>query len=243
MVFTRAGSAGEQQDLETLLDSKLEGIATKDCIEELRKLILAQGELIKAQDERIITLENNVTVQNEKITKLESEVAILKNVVGHLKRRSEGNEQYQRRQCLRINGIPPPADNDVENGEACLKKVQNVFKELKVEIPSCTIDRAHRIGAPFKNKDGKKCQTMIVKFATWRHRTEVYKARKIGKYAISPDLTPERFGTLRSARNYLSENKSQVEFVFADLNCRLMAKISDGRFVSFDTFEEFKAYC
>ncbi len=69
-------------------------------------------------------------------------------------------EQYQRRLCLRINGIQRSAD---ESAEDCLEKVKSLFKaELNMEIPELAIDRAHRISRVSHAEKGKKYQSIIV---------------------------------------------------------------------------------
>ena len=247
MVNTRSASIS---DFESILDSKLtalkDELPLKESIEELRELILEQGRLVKEQGETISKLQTEISSKEDRIVELESHVAILQNTVKLLKCNTESNEQYQRRLCLRIIGIPPAINDENEDGDKCLEKVKEVLTELNVEIPDSCIDRAHRIGKPFKNKVGKICHCMIVKFTTWRHRTKVYKARKsVDNYTISPDLTKHRFDLLKSARNNLDKEgkNGRVAFMFADVNCRLMAKTSEGRFLSFETLDELKSYC
>ena len=102
-----------------------EKLATKACIQQLH-------DAIKGQSERIEILESKVVIMQKYIARLENSV--------------DDQEQYQRRLCLRIDGIPPVAQGKEESGEQCLKKVKAVFNELKVNIPDAVIDRAHRIG-------------------------------------------------------------------------------------------------
>ena len=72
--------------------------------------------------------------------------------------------KYNRRLCLRINGIPLPRKNsEPESADECLNKVKDVFEEIGVAIPDEVIDRAHRIGKVHKSR-GNKSQQMIVKF-------------------------------------------------------------------------------
>ncbi len=146
-------------------------MATKDCIKELHETIVKQ---------------------NSKIDALEAKVAMLESYIAHMENGIDEQEQYNRRLCLRIDGIATPRQGQIETGEQCLKKVKSVFKELKVNIPDEVIDRAHRIGKP-KVKNGIDIHTMIVRFTTWRHRTAVYGARKTSsKYKVRLDLTKKR---------------------------------------------------
>ena len=156
--------------------------------------ILEQGRLAKELGETISKLQTEVSSEEDRIVELERYVDILQSTAKLLKCNTESNEQYQRRLSLRIIGIPPSINDENENADKCLKKVKEVLPEINVEIPDSFIDRAHRIGKPFKNKVGMICHSMIVNFSTWRHRTKVYKACKsVENYTISADLTKHRF--------------------------------------------------
>ena len=141
----------------------------------------------------------------------------------------DDNEQYQRRLCLRIDGVELPQDNDGESGDKCLSTVKKIFKELKVNVPDCVIYRAHRTGK-VKVNGGKRSRQIIVRFTTWRHRTQVYRARKkSAKYKIRLDLTKEKMKFLATANDMLKSNGKAEEgsFVFADVNCRPCLKLVD----------------
>ena len=215
--------------IEELLDKKIGDLATKESIGEIRKLLLEQREKLVHQEEMIKGLKDELSSQNDKIIKMESTVALLKNSVNLLQRDKENSEQYSRRLCLRIYGIETEQNED---GNKCLEKAKKVINELGVIVPDECIDRAHRIGK-VKNENGKKEQGMIVRFTTWRHRTLVYNARKNGekKYGIKLDMTKQRLDVLTKCREYLeSQDDSGVNFVCVDVNCRLTAKRSNGKF-------------
>ena len=228
------------KDVEKMLDKKLTDIATKNCIIELKDLILEQSAALKIQEGQIIKLKEDLNSKEDRITVLESQVSVIQNTVNILKRVSDDNEQYSRRLCLRINGIKP-VEKKEENANDCLTTVKNVIKELGAEVPNACIDRAHRVGKKYKDSKGKFQQTMIVRFTTWRHRTAVYNARKRQtKYSVRLDLTKKRLELLMMARRYLEDKPSErVDFVFSDVNCRTMAKLSDGTFREFSNIEDF----
>ena len=219
------GRKGKDQEvvneaLKNYLDAQFESItsnmATKDFIKSL-SAIIAQ--------------------QDERIAILESKVAILEKHVEALSKNANNQEQYNRRLCLRINGIPlPRKSNESESADECLQKVKGVFKEIGVAIPDEVIDRAHRIGKVRQSR-GKKSQQMIVKFTTWRHRIMVYRARKNSKKVkIHLDLTKSNLDLIIRANEKLKENDDN--FAFADVNCRLCLKL-DGEFKYFETENEF----
>ena len=63
------------------------------------------------------------------------------------------------------------------------------------------------------------------------------KELKERKYSIFLDLTTQQLNLLKRARDLVIGN-DKVDFVFADVNCRLTVKFKDGRFRFFDNFEE-----
>ena len=144
-----------------------------------------------------------------------------------LNKTSDDQEQYQRRLCLRNNGIPAPPEGKQETGDDCLEHVKRIFdKDLGLKIPDELIDRAHRIGKT-KSIDGKKFRQISVSFTTWRHRTTVYQARKKAKnLRFKLDLTRNRFNIIEKA-NVMLKLKGQCFYAFADINCRLCARIDE----------------
>ena len=218
MPYTRKTEAAASQPLcedrfQQLLDEKLEklheSMATKDCIKQLS---------------------DKINQQNEKIDILEAKVAVMENYIRKLEQSVYDQEQYHRRLCLRIDGIPAAAPGKSESGEQCLTKVKQMFKKLNVKVPDTVIDRAHRIGNRHQ---------MIVRFTTWRHRTLVYRARKKPEspYKIRLDLTKKRLNTVIATNDVLQAKK--LGFSFADVNCRLCAKIGH-KFHYFSDEEDFK---
>ena len=137
--------------------------------------------------------------------------------------------------CLRINGVPVES---TETSEDCMEKCKEIFEEIDVNVPDEAIDRAHSIGKSYVFED-IEYRAIIVKFTSWRYRTTVYRNRKKTKYKIFMDLTRKRFQMLNEARE-LSKNSEKVEFVFADVNCRLSAKLYDHSFKFFNNIDEFK---
>ena len=205
--------------LESILDKKLaelkKELATKDCIEKLQATI--------AQQERRIAM-------------LEANAIIMKKYTERLELGRDDIEQYQRRLCVRITGVEVPADGN-ESSDDCLSKVKNVFKELNVDMPDPVIDRAHRIGKT-ENKNGKRSRPIIVRFTTWRHRTQVYRVRKNSKkFNVRLDITKRRLNLIDKANTMLEDDERNDCFAFADINCRTCLKLKDG-FHFFETEED-----
>ena len=172
---------------------------------------------------------------DQKIENLERRVDELEGlvkVIERLEARIDDGEQYSRRMCLRINGVPIPSGNDKED---CVEKVHELIKETGVDVPKDSIDRAHRIGRV--SDEGK--QQIIVRFKSFRERTLVYRSRKnCKKAAMFLDLTKRRLELLFWAKEVI-KNKPDIEFAFADINCNIGAKMKSGNFLFFSNEQEF----
>ena len=78
-------------------------------------------------------------------------------------------------------------------------------------------------------------QQVLVRFSTWGHQTQVYKARKRSKFMkFKVELTKRRANLLSRARS-LIENVDGIDFVLSDVSCRLNVKFSDERVKAFNT--------
>ena len=82
-------------------------------------------------------------------------------------------------------------------------------------------------------------QNIIVRFTTFRHRTLFYTNRKKIKSGdrIRFDLTKDRYNLLVSARKRVN-NCPEVNYVYADINCRFKVKLADESHKFFESIEE-----
>ena len=202
------------EELSATLDEKLR-IFKLDLIKELRNELkeeIKRELATNLKDEIIKEVEVMIKGKDEKIELLESKVAMLQTHVNNLKRskcdysKVDDLEQYGRRLCLRIDGIKSSKD---ETSDQVLQIVKDKIKEANVEIPDLVLDRAHRVGKNYKDRNSQEsCQSIIVRFSTFRHRTLLYRARKQfeGKCQIKLDLTKKRYAILyylnQSYHNY-----------------------------------------
>ena len=199
-------------------------------------------------------LKNELKIQTEKINQLESDKSLLQQQVFELKKQNiknqvatEENEQYGRRLCLRIDGMPTETK---ETSDMVLDKVTKIWKEAGVEIPNEVVDRAHRIGQSYNDKiSNTECKSVIVRFTTFRHRTMVYRAKKKMKCGIRVklDLTKSRYSLLAKANDIVKSN-ARVKFCYADINCRLKLKwvddsLKDEFFTTIDELQDILGNC
>ena len=194
-------------------------------------------------------IKNEVTaaINNEmkKREELESTVSMLQQHVREYQKRinkleddGEELEQYGRRLCLRIDGVP---STDKETSDEVLEKVKSLVSESGCDIPDVVIDRAHRIGKEYRDKRSNlSCKSIIVHFTTFRHRTIFYRNRnKLNKAKVKIDLTKRRYDIYTDAINFV-KNYSKVNFVMVDINCRLKVVFTNGKSYFFKSIIDLK---
>jgi uncharacterized coiled-coil protein SlyX len=214
-------------------DATLSAIYFDKKMSELQSTITAL-----ATKEDITALKDLIQKQKDIIQKLESKVDMLENKVSSLMTASEETEQYSRRLCLRINGIPLPPNEDEETAEEVRQKVKRVITECGLSIPDEVIDRAHRIGKG-RVIAGKRCRQVIVRFSTFRHRTMLYQARiRTKNHRIYLDLTKHRKQVLDEINTTIASKEIPDCYAFADVNCHLCVKLG-SQFHFIGTHQDF----
>ena len=131
-----------------------------------------------------------------RVSKLEKENKDLRERVEKLEAKADAAEQYSRRNCLRIAGVPENQAADTDG------YVLDLSRAIGAEIALTDIERSHRVGRP----SAGRTRDIIVKFASYRTRRMVYGARTttkdsgyVGVY-INEDLTKPRNKLLLKAR-------------------------------------------
>lgn len=138
----------------------------KDTIDKNTAVISQLQDALAEKDNKIAMLESKLSKQNDEL------------------------EQYQRRQCLRIFGVPEANEEDTD------KLAIDIAAKIGVEVTLQDIDRSHRIG----RKVDDRPRPVIVKFVSYRKRREVFSNKRQLKgsgITIREDLTKERFKLLQ----------------------------------------------
>ena len=102
-------------------------------------------------------------------------------------------EQYGRRMCLRVFGVPEERNEDTD------MIAIDVAKKINVDLSIQDIDRSHRIG---KINAGDRPRPVIIKFISYRKRSEVFRSKKLLKgsgITVREDLTKRRHSVLKMA--------------------------------------------
>ena len=132
-----------------LNNTSVKKLLTELLIKDLRKEVGELRDLVKAKD---------------------NEIQDLKNRINELEDLSDCQEQYSRRNSLRISGI---SENDHEDIVQVSLDLFNEQLQLEPPVTITNIDRIHRTG----EKVAGRTRPILVKFATYRERRRVIKAR------------------------------------------------------------------
>ena len=155
---------------------------------------------------RLTTLEKEkkeIAMENQR---LQSECLNMANNLKLLKQEMNNLEQYSRRDCLEIRGIPPTSDENPMN------LVQSIGKLIGVEVNNTDISISHRL--PSNNQQHGRPNIrdpgLIVKFTRRDVRDRFFKARKNLRDKSTRDL-----GMLRIAESkiFIAESLTLVIFL------------------------------
>lgn len=132
----------------------------------------------------------------KEIDRLNAENTELKTEVRDLKIRIDDMENYSRRNCMEIQGIPEEEEEKVED------IVKSVGKALSVKIDSGMIDACHRIGKKTPGRDQPR--GIIVKFVRRTDKEKLMNARRQKKR----DFSTRHLGMNTDTPVYLNDSLS-----------------------------------
>ena len=141
------------------------------------------GKVRKLQNVVVSQVRKEVSELREIIKNKDKHLDELKSRVSTLEEAVDNQEQYSRRNILRISGVPENDNKEVGNLSLDLFN-----KKMKLDPPisAQAIDRIHRTGPV----QGTKPRAILVKFATYQERQRVYRGRL--------NLKPHRRGAVHS---------------------------------------------
>ena len=136
---------------------------------------------------------------------------------------TDKQEQYSRRNCLLIHGLP-----ESKNKNSDLLAMETIDTKMNIKITDNDIDRTNRIGKP---KNNGKPRPVIIKFVRYNVRKKIFSSKKLLKdsgVSITESLTTFRMKKLNNAREtfgfrnvwavdgriFYSENGSQYAKVY-----------------------------
>uniref|UniRef100_A0A1Y1K9R3 Uncharacterized protein n=1 Tax=Photinus pyralis TaxID=7054 RepID=A0A1Y1K9R3_PHOPY len=188
--------SGKQQDeINALLNDKIKELFTSETF--LNEVVKGVSSLI-LQD-----LDAELEQITKKVEVLEEENKDLRKMNANLNIAIDNMEQYSRRNCLKVFGLP---ETPQENTDEVLL---DLFKNhMHLSISPSDIDRSHRTGRmdsiQTRSNSKVKCRPIIVKFTSYNAREKVFKNKKLLKSSgviIRENLTQLRANVLKSAIN------------------------------------------
>ncbi|XP_071504671.1 uncharacterized protein [Diadema antillarum] len=150
----------------------------------------------KLGDELHASFQLELKQRDEKISELASSSEKLQKKIKYLESELEKQEQYSRRQCLRVYGLPESPKENTDDAILALAS------KIGVDLDVRDLDRSHRITSKPRSGDRStnhqspaKPRPLLVKFARYNARNQMYAAKSRLKgtgIVIREDLTSER---------------------------------------------------
>ena len=188
---------------------------------------------VEKLNKKVATLEDTVEELlplKEEIQKLNDINAVTSTVNKNLTKEVERLQQYSRRNCVILEGIPLKHSETISELEKVVKTtIKNEFKIEEKEI-TAEFDKTHRIGGVTRERK----QRVIVRFKSHGFCQKIYSKRKDSqRIFVKPSLTKFRLDTLKKAKERFS-NSNDVDFIYSDILGNLKIRLKnqlDGRFV------------
>ena len=223
-------------DFNTMMDKELNEFKSSIISELIKNMkVLIQSEFqytIQKYQNQLEQVSSTVAMLQQHVTNLKQENSNVQERARidrqDLEKYCEENEQYSRRLCLRVKNLKKQEN---KSSKKVLEEIKYLFSEASINISDACIDRAHRVS--------KTDDKVIMRFTRFHHRTMFFRKRKELKNEVKVhlDLTKARLDLLIKASKYV-KNLSNVDFVYADINCRLKIHFSNNNESLFDSMED-----
>lgn len=212
------------QKIATLMQAAFQPQMTQIIQESFRVQV---SELINVIVDGVLEgLQTKVKSLETENAELKTENADLKLKVMKLETAFEGAEQYSRRNCLKISGVPETIDVSTDD------YVCNLARAIDVDLSINDIDRSHRLGKPATEDEPRtKPRDIVVKFVSYRTRAQFYKARVLTKSRgyrgvfVNEHLTKTRGFLMYEARRRVKSKQLKSAW---SIDGNVLAKLNDA---------------
>ena len=158
-----------------LADLRKELSENRKFLEEANKKYDDVNKRLKDFEQKTKAVTDENKILKKTVLKLEDRIKVLEENVDDL-------QQYSRRDCMEVRGIPYRKD------ESTNKIVQDVAKLMNVDIDDKDISISHRLPVSPRFKGARAIPPIIVKFVRRDDKERFYKARKLLKAHTSSSL-------------------------------------------------------
>ena len=197
------------------LDSKIDGVDKK--VSEQAKSLSKIEKSVDEVEGKVLVLENNTDKMKDEIQQLKtsevdlrSELESLKETIRKIDKKTDENNQYSRRENIRIYGVEEQKvttedgfTKTLETDNMCLAKVLSVFNsKMGLQINDTDIAAVHRLGKI--DPSMKAGRAIIVRFVSRRVRDQVLMQRKMifkTGIVITEDLSPKQYNLLTQVKS------------------------------------------
>lgn len=195
-----------EEKIDALIQDSVKS-AIQNCMADIFKQIETKfEELFAKKNEEIENLKSS-------LSNLTLKVEQDKTIITELNEKMDALEQYSRRNCLLITGVPPTDNENTDSSVIEIARVMNSKLNSPMDITLKDIDRSHRIG-----------EKIIVKFSSYNVRRSFYSNRKLADKGIfiNESLTKKRNTVLYECRKLRREHKLESAWsVDGDIKIKL----------------------
>lgn len=156
-------------------------LSINDIIEDLKQskqdIIELKTSLEFAHSE-VEDLKEKLSNANTVIENLSVDVKTKDKTLYEVEMKADANEQYSRRNSIRITGIPELEEG--EDTDTLVTELFNTAMKIAPPLSISEIDRSHRVGKkqrPTKENPSPKPRPLLVKFISYRSKASVMKVR------------------------------------------------------------------
>lgn len=188
------------KEFESLLDSKLQPIQAK------------LNDLVKQMNDNYTVLHTKLELLEARNASLEAENATLTNRLQTYETCLNNLEQYSRRECVEISGIPEVKEENTDNivikvGSLIGLDITKDDISVSHRLPKPSYSAAVREGPRASSNASSRTPNIIVKFVRRETRDHFYKGRKLLRDKSTRDLDLARYS---ENKIYISENLTQA---------------------------------
>ncbi|WAR16174.1 hypothetical protein MAR_030768, partial [Mya arenaria] len=184
--------------------------------------------VLSGLQQKFVSLEQENVELRGKVSTLETKISAIEEKINNLSVDNDKSNQYSRRNCLRVSGI------EEAEGESTDKIVIDLIKAIGAEVSLDQIDRIHRLGKPRtmgpSQPANKRPRDIIIKFASYRFRQQVYKSQ----------LTKQRAELFSRTRRLFKEKLVDSVWTFDGVIFIKDKSLNVHRIETPDAFESFK---
>ena len=185
--FSRALLASlKEEEVEKILSTITGSVLSAEMMAIHQTLDQLRRDIRSEVSGKIEQLQSTVVALRQEISEKDATIATLKTKVAALEGVADEQEQYSRRNSLRLSGLPESPREDI-----VAETIRTINERMELDPPLVIdeIDRLHRVG---QQKEGVN-RAVLIKFATYRSRRRVFSEKKKLKVSTTGSAAPKLF--------------------------------------------------